>query len=533
MREKIELKNSFTNYRLNTKCYFIEKEQLPKKGTQGSYNIPRSFFNELLKKNIITNDFAVTNGSTSDEFNTYYVLSEDYKLILGDNIQRLIGDFSNEDLGIIFLSGDSKPQVRKQLMDKLKIGKNTSWFSKLYDSASQPGEIEFICDEELRVFIIEYTHYTKELLTNLKKEHKIYEYNKKDNLSFDDFSRQLIYFGAPGTGKSYMLNNNAKKLIGEYSDDHYERVTFHPEYNYANFVGTYKPVSNQEGEIVYKYVPGPFMRILAKALKNLKEDKIEPFLLIIEEINRANVASVFGEVFQLLDRKSDTKESEYSIEASEDIKKHLSKVLGGIPEEYSKIKIPSNLFIWATMNSADQGVFPMDTAFKRRWDFHYISIDFNEERIENYYVELNNEKINLNKLRKSINNALSSYGLNEDKLLGPYFINLENLKIASSPLIKDENFGDKVAENCIKIHHNRQVFVDTEEFVKIFKNKVIMYLFEDIAKHKVSNLFSGCLLLDETMNLNRYSLICEMFDKVGIKIFDPIIFNNELLEELK
>ena len=198
-----------------------------------------------------------------------------------------------------------------------------------------------------------------------------------------DFERNRILFGAPGTGKSYTINQEAKLLLGADNETDYERVTFHPDYSYANFVGTYKPVPIKDNHgndsITYAYVPGPFMRVYVQALKNSRTDGIRPFLLIIEEINRANVAAVFGDIFQLLDR-GDDEVSEYPIQASEDIKAYLAKELGGNPEDYAKIRIPDNMFIWATMNSADQGVFPMDTAFKRRWDFTYLGIDDCDEK---------------------------------------------------------------------------------------------------------------------------------------------------------
>ena len=147
-----------------------------------------------------------------------------------------------------------------------------------------------------------------------------------------------ILFGAPGTGKSFTINNDAKELIGEENEDDYERVTFHPDYSYANFVGTYKPVptidSDGKDAITYEYVPGPFMRVYVKALKNSRTDNIKPFLLIIEEINRANVAAVFGDIFQLLDR-GDNYVSEYPIQASEDIKKHLADELKVDPSDVS------------------------------------------------------------------------------------------------------------------------------------------------------------------------------------------------------
>ena len=286
-----------------------------------------------------------------------------------------------------------------------------------------------------------------------------------------DKKRNVIYFGAPGTGKSYNLNNDKNILLENYQNN-YERVTFHPDYSYANFVGTYKPVPENDS-ITYKYVPGPFMRILKKAINNPSE----PFLLIIEEINRANVAATFGDVFQLLDRDENF-ESVYPIDLSQEAKTYLNK---------TKIRLPKNLFIWATMNSADQGVFPMDTAFKRRWDFKYFSINNDEDLIENINVNLNGININWNDLRKAINDELLSYKINEDKLMGPFFAFHE--------------FKDK------------ELPVDT--FKDIFKNKIIMYLFEDAARAKRNDLFSGA----KTSNYVTYSQICEKFDNDGIEIF--------------
>lgn len=399
------------------------------------------------------------------------------------------------------------------------------------------------------------------------------------------FPRNRILFGAPGTGKSYTINQERKKLIGEENETDYERVTFHPDYSYANFVGTYKPVMvegqadaladpdtkyvlsiltdksrtaqekydllydrfkdegltrlpvllglytdesfktrKQDGsdaagdnsveknhgrairkyvnlitgkekssDIAYEYVPGPFMRVYVNALKSARTANPKPFLLIIEEINRANVAAVFGDVFQLLDR-GDDEVSEYPIQASEDIKAYLAKELGGSPENYAKIRIPDNMFIWATMNSADQGVFPMDTAFKRRWDFTYLGIDDSDEKIRGKYVYLaddKSQKVEWNKLRKAINHFLAKEKINEDKQLGPYFI---------SRSIVVPTDGDEI---------------DRDHFIRVFKNKVIMYLFEDAAKQKRAKLFEGCF-----QDSTRYSEICREFDAKGIGIFN-------------
>lgn len=411
------------------------------------------------------------------------------------------------------------------------------------------------------------------------------------------FARNRIIFGAPGTGKSYRLNKERKELVGEDNETDYERVTFHPDYSYANFVGTYKPVMvsnrktaadkdtdyvisilNDEGktaqekydvlfdrfkdggltrlpvllglytdeifktrkqdgtdatgdysvernlgkairkyvslltgqesssDIAYEYVPGPFMRVYVNALKSARTDNPKPYLLIIEEINRANVAAVFGDIFQLLDRGED-EVSEYPIQASEDIKKYLAKELGGKPEDYNKIKIPDNMFIWATMNSADQGVFPMDTAFKRRWDFTYIGIDDNDDEIQGKYVILGNgtsQKVEWNKLRKAINRFLAKQKINEDKQLGPYFL--------SRKIVIPES-GDEI---------------DRDRFCEAFKNKVIMYLFEDAAKQKRPSLFEGCF--DSS---SRYSEICKEFDEKGVGIFNHEIGLDTDPEDIK
>ena len=388
-----------------------------------------------------------------------------------------------------------------------------------------------------------------------------------------------IIFGAPGTGKSHLLEQQREKYFGD--GDHYERVTFHPNYTYSQFVGAYKPVAlknesvesldsktkdvllilndktktaqekydllfnkfkengnltrlpillgicedekfetknvdNSPGnnnverahgkaikpyvklrsddatsnDITYSFVPGPFVRTLMKA----KQTPSENFLLVIEEINRANAAAVFGDVFQLLDRDEDGK-SEYPIDASEDLEKYLEE--SGVALEDGKIEIPANMYIWATMNSADQGVAPLDAAFKRRWEFEYIGIDDNENELVDCKIPIPKKEnsngdfdfVSWNGFRKALNEKLKGLsGVNEDKLLGPFFISKHRLETAKG---------------------------NAEDFIKFFKSKVLMYLYEDVCKMNPSALFSG---ISEGVRLH-YSDICAEFDKKGLGIF--------------
>lgn len=310
------------------------------------------------------------------------------------------------------------------------------------------------------------------------------------------YERNRIVFGAPRTGKSYKLKADCEDMMNSF-DGAFERVTFHPEYSYSQFVGTYKPVMGEDGEsIKYNYVPGPFMRMYVEAIKSARTDNPQPYLLLIEEINRAKVAAVFGDVFQLLDR-DDNGVSEYEIQASEDIRRYLAKELNVPMDSCKHIRIPDNMYIWATMNSADQGVFPMDTAFKRRWNFEYLGIDENEEKIKGIgkiMLAGTDEPIEWNRLRKAINAKMSSsdFKINEDKLMGPFFL---SKKVVAS----DEN----------------RMIIDKDEFIKAFKSKVIMYLYEDAVKQGKHRFFEGC------PDTGKYSAVCDAFDTMGIAIFGP------------
>ena len=210
-------------------------------------------------------------------------------------------------------------------------------------------------------------------------------------------SFQQIFYGAPGTGKS----NSIKRIVDDQGKTCF-RTTFHPDSDYSTFVGCYKPtmkrstitkdgITSMEEKIVYRFEPQAFTNAYVQAWMSKEE-----VYLIIEEINRGNCAQIFGDLFQLLDRKNG--ESEYPIDADSALADHLHLALAkserdDIPEKVKsgeKLKLPSNLYIWATMNTSDQSLFPIDSAFKRRWDWVYIPI---KPHNEGYMIKIGDTMI--------------------------------------------------------------------------------------------------------------------------------------------
>jgi hypothetical protein len=233
---------------------------------------------------------------------------------------------------------------------------------------------------------------------------------------------QKIFFGTPGGGKSFRV----KKFIEEErgAKDRYFRVTFHPDTDYASFVGSYKPIM-KGNEITYEYVPQVFTRAYIAAWN----DQEHEYFIDIEEINRGNCAQIFGDLFQLLDRKSDTGLSEYPVKADADLCYYLTNAVDedGNPILKNKdgiknneLRLPANLSIVATMNTSDQSLFPMDSAFKRRWDWEYVPSTFKEE--DNYNIIIGGKTYKWHKFLKEVNDKIKDVTDSEDKQMGAYFI---------------------------------------------------------------------------------------------------------------
>ncbi len=275
---------------------------------------------------------------------------------------------------------------------------------------------------------------------------------------------QKILFGSPGTGKSWtIVNQYLPKLKIERESKNCIKTVFHPEYSYGDFMGKLLPLTNKEGKVTYHFYEGHFLRALAQAYKNILdvEDGSEPqnVVLIIDEINRGNSAAVFGTAFQLLDRETDGWSS-YEINISElefqklldltgiekvkterrnktvfiyeyeKIKTPLEKIKVG---EDLKIKIPPNLHIIATMNTSDNSIYFMDSAFKRRWDWEFVDIKRKDvNRFNAIDLQVSNALNNREKWEKfvdNINSFIKSHSEKirriEDKQIGYFFIKCE------------------------------------------------------------------------------------------------------------
>ena len=236
-------------------------------------------------------------------------------------------------------------------------------------------------------------------------------------------SYQVIYFGAPGAGKSYTVKVKLKEA--RVAEENIFRTTFHPDSDYASFVGCYKPVM-EGNEIKYEFTPQAFTDAYVQAWKNKQAN--EPVYLVIEEINRGNCAQIFGDLFQLLDRQNDGS-STYGIKADKDLAHYLEKVLGQGHEgiKGGELRLPPNLYIMATMNTSDQSLFPMDSAFKRRWDWKYVPIDYRKSIDSGKFIitigkgKSRSEYLWVTFLEE-VNKRILEVTHSEDKQMGNFFI---------------------------------------------------------------------------------------------------------------
>lgn len=423
---------------------------------------------------------------------------EDYdKLMVGDQSTdgRLI--IADKDRLCYQVKLESKGVFSTRTISKQLLGEFIDYYRKNPDKKAEDARVELKELSDIDKFEYGYSA-TLTAMAKMVLDPKSELIRK--GISTDSFSTQStlltvaglqqIYYGAPGTGKSKAIKD---LTFGE----DIIRTTFHPDSDYASFVGTYKPITEEvvlrdcngkkvideetgkvvkEDRIAYKFIPQAFLEAYVEAWKKLGANKKQ--YLIIEEINRGNCAQIFGDLFQLLDR-NEYGFSDYPIVADKDMQKYLEKEFDGweitnkdkINQLYGeanmvslimkgeRLVLPSNLYIWATMNTSDQSLFPIDSAFKHRWDWKYVPIREGRDKETNaklnWYINTGDKQYDWWSFVSQVNKLIGSLTNSEDKKLGYFFCKAKDGEIDAdlfvskvifylwNDVFKDYGFDDK------------------------------------------------------------------------------------------
>ena len=423
---------------------------------------------------------------------------EDYdKLMVGDQSTdgRII--IADKDRLCYLVKSGSKGSFSIRTISKQLLGEFIDYYRKNPDKKAEDARVELKELSDIDKYEYGYnatlTAMAKMVLdpkNELIRKGNPAESSRTENHLLKTTGLQQIYYGAPGTGKSKTIKD---LTFGE----SVIRTTFHPDSDYASFVGTYKPITEEvdlrdcygkkvidddtkevvkEERIAYKFIPQAFLEAYVKAWKKLGSGKKQ--YLIIEEINRGNCAQIFGDLFQLLDR-NEYGFSDYPIVADKDMQKYLEKEFARweitnkdeINQLYGeanmvnlimkgeRLVLPSNLYIWATMNTSDQSLFPIDSAFKRRWDWKYVSISEGRDKATNaplnWYINTGDRQYKWWSFIKKVNNLIGSLTNSEDKKLGYFFCKAKDGEIDAdlfvskvifylwNDVFKDYGFDDK------------------------------------------------------------------------------------------
>lgn len=423
---------------------------------------------------------------------------EDYdKLMVGDQSTdgRII--IADKDRLCYLVKSGSKGSFSIRTISKQLLGEFIDYYRKNPNKKAEDARVELKELSDIDKYEYGYnatlTAMAKMVLdpkNELVRKGNPAESSRTENHLLKTTGLQQIYYGAPGTGKSKTIKD---LTFGE----SVIRTTFHPDSDYASFVGTYKPITEEvdlrdcngkkvideetnevvtEERIAYKFIPQAFLEAYVKAWKKLGSSKKQ--FLIIEEINRGNCAQIFGDLFQLLDR-NEYGFSDYPIVADKDMQKYLEKEFAGweitnkdeINQLYGeanmvnlimkgeRLVLPSNLYIWATMNTSDQSLFPIDSAFKRRWDWKYVPIREGRDKETNaplnWYINTGDKQYKWWSFISKVNELIGSLTNSEDKKLGYFFCKAKDGEIDAdlfvskvifylwNDVFKDYGFDDK------------------------------------------------------------------------------------------
>lgn len=355
-------------------------------------------------------------------------------------------------------------------------------------------------------------------------------HGEKDRLTT---GRNVLLYGVPGSGKSWTIKNEYCRP-GSVT----ERLVFHPDYTYSDFVGQILPNVTDDGQVSYRFTPGPFTSILREAYVHPDTD----YILIIEEINRGNAPAIFGEIFQLLDRKTEVLDegddgfpigtSEYGITNT-----NIAEVVYGETRKNEKVRIPSNLSIIGTMNTSDQNVFTLDTAFQRRWDMRLVENDFADVDPKFADSEILDTTVTWKRFCTEINRIVTGNGTgmisSEDKRLGAYFVHPSDLRF-------NENMGDlKDYDLLRKKARKGQLTDDEKSHIDVvreamrqnrkFPEKVIKYLWDDAFKFNREVLFdtANYQSLEEVIKAFMYANGSERFKVFESSVKDSLVISED------
>ncbi|GHS34767.1 hypothetical protein JP0121_03590 [Helicobacter pylori] len=386
------------------------------------------------------------NASNQDEVDMRGILSN-----YNDKVSILLSTDPRLGGGIYRVIRAEEDKIKENRLDyKLKVGDILLFTYISYKKYT----LEIILPTDTRYNVLNgLISNSKHLLVFSENETRSLSDNKIDESVRIDGGKNIILYGVPGSGKSYTLQR-------DYCNDNsvVEKIVFHPDYSYSDFVGQIMPSVDDSGIVSYKFNPGPFTNILKKAYHNPQIKHV----LVIDEINRGNAPAIFGEIFQLLDRLKHDKDgfkkgsSEYAINNMD-----IANIVHS--DKNASIRIPSNLWIIATMNTSDQNVFTLDTAFQRRFSMQLIENSFENVDDDFKNMKILDTDITWQKFCTTINEkiAQNNEGLSsmEDKRFGVYFVNIDDLK-------SKENFAHKVIkylwDDVFKF--DRNIIFDTTKF---------------------------------------------------------------------
>ncbi len=376
----------------------------------------------------------------------------------------------------------ANPSLRVNMRTDVQPAKNTGYY---VDKTTGKNLVVFRPE-----FIYHYIENYKDLQYSVTDSSHPGE-NIDENLKSLESNRislgaNVLLYGVPGSGKSWTIENEYCK-----KDSKVERLVFHPDYTYSDFIGQILPNVAEDGQVSYRFTAGPFTNILRDAYVNPGTE----YILIIEEINRGNAPAIFGEIFQLLDRKVEIQEKDddgYPIGTSEYgiTNANIAKIVYG--DATHKVRIPSNLSIIGTMNTSDQNVFTLDTAFQRRWDMRLIENNFENVDTDLANAVILDSTVTWKSFCTEINNIVVGNSArmtsSEDKRLGAYFIHFRDLYYDDKMgdlsngeydnLRKKENSGDITSTEQVRLIEIRNAMKQNRKFPE----KVIKYLWDDAFK---------------------------------------------------